>query len=142
MANFLPAGYLNFWHLEFTKLKVLRRLTLRTPLHDALSVLPRNIPGPLSTIESPLFCELALELVTVPVFPDEQDWLHWDQCRKMDKFLDERFADGGCFKLIIRTYWRRNTKVFQSHAKQGFPLLVRRGCIRFDSSLLLGEHGW
>lgn len=94
---------------------------------------------PISTITSPAFCELVLELGGLSSRPDQQHqyWGHWE---RVDEWLKERSATRGDFKLIIRTGKLRDPETFQKHAKEAFPLLASGGCINFEMSPFVEEY--
>lgn len=89
----------------------------------------------LSTITSPVFCEFVLELGKLPSQfsrPSFEHWGHWQD--GIDKLFEKRFAERGDFRLIIRTGKLYDREMFQAHARESFPLLARRDCIRFETS--------
>jgi hypothetical protein len=94
---------------------------------------PEPLLEVLSTITSPVFCELVLELGGHS-YVDEPYSIYQDRWKVIDGYLEERFSDRRDFKMIIRKgesqWWER----FRCHAEECFPLLVRRGCIQFEKS--------
>jgi hypothetical protein len=58
----------------------------------------------------------------------------WGGWKKVDRFLEERFASRGEFSFIIRTSKVDDRESFERQAKEVFPLLVERGCARFEIS--------
>lgn len=90
---------------------------------------------PILTVSSPFFCELVLELGGLPFQlggPSREYRGRWEE---IDRFLERRFAERpGDFKLTIRTRNFLDWENFQIHAKETFPLLESRGCIRFETS--------
>lgn len=114
----------------------LRRLTCRMPTQQAIIVEPDALIRLLSTIMSPIFCEFVLdlklevnELPTYYTLPPSEDWSRWVQ---IDKFLEDRFAKNGPFKVIVRTNKPHNRVIFQSQIRRGFPLLARRKCVHSE----------
>ena len=133
MTTFFLTGPMELCSLEFTEIAVLRRLTLRKVYPQALEV----FVGALSTITSPIFCELVLELDgrscrsnrTYPKL-----WLCW---KKIDKFLEGRFAEQGDFRVVIRTGEIYNWEPFRAHMEKAFPFLAKRGQVGFETSRAL-----
>lgn len=86
----------------------------------------------LSTITSPLFSELVIELDDHPYYFDESPlevWGHWEA---IDEFIAENFAQRGGFRLIIRPKWLDKQENFHSNVMEIFRLSARKGCIRFE----------
>lgn len=121
--------------LDFQAAKVLRRLTLHVTFPQVFFPDTDTLLETLSTITSPDFCEFVLELdkyLSDSDVPNPRHWRHWE---KIDEFLEERFAERGDFRLVVRTRPLSNHEIFQTHVKEGFPLLTRRGCFFFETSL-------
>ena len=131
LVNFLATGGSEFPSFRFTEVTALRRLTFHILLHEVVSA-PEPLLRTLSTITSPVFCELVLEIP--PDFCElaPRDWNGW---KEIDKVLEERFATGKYFRLIIRTRKYPDPGNFQWHMKRVFPLLAGRGLIRFETFL-------
>ena len=120
-----------------SKLKVLRRLTLRMEF-------PRSSVGDFNwlseailTIRSPVFCEFVLELTGPAYLYDCSDsiygcWACWRGWKGVDKFLEERFARRGDFKIVIKTDKLEKPLDFKRHVEVAFPLLAQSECIHFD----------
>lgn len=88
--------------------------------------------GALSTIRSPDFCELVLELGKLPSqFNSRLE--HWGDWGNVDRFFEERWGEREDFRLIIRTGKLYDRETFEAHAKESFPLSTKRGCIRFET---------
>jgi hypothetical protein len=88
----------------------------------------------LLTITSPIFCELVVELRRLPYRLNKPSSEHWGSWGKVDKFLEQRFADRADFKVIFRTDRSVDSRVFQRHAKESFSRLASRECIHFETS--------
>ena len=96
----------------------------------------------LSTITSLAFSEFILDVgsslfesARVPLDAYRQQ--SWDQVdRLLDGFLD-RCPD---FKMVIRADAQRNQDEFRTQAKERFPLIAGRDCIRFETSLAIDEY--
>jgi hypothetical protein len=125
LANFLPVAE-EFKGLTFAGINVLRRLTFRMWFGYMCAYKSDLLLGVLSTIKSPAFCELVLELGG---YLDEPSWVYKDHWKEIERYLEERFSDRRDFKIIIRKGggWRGGG--FRRHAREIFPLLARRGCI-------------
>ena len=126
-------GPMELCSLEFTEITVLRRLTLRMVSPQALDV----FVGALSTITSPVFRELVHEVNgrscrSSRTYPEL--WLCW---KKIDKFLEGRFAEQGDFRVVIRTGELYNREPFRAHMKKAFPFLAKRGQVGFEASRAL-----
>ena len=134
-TNFPPTEDEELGSFYLSQLGDLRRLTIRPILATFVDLAP-EFPL-LLTITSPVFCELVL---VVGKFPPRFNGVRWDLWESIDKFLYERFAKRGGFRLIIRTgecYVQGN---FQRHAMEGFPLLASRRCIHFETYHLTGGY--
>jgi len=128
------ARYSLLYCLKLTKMTVLRRLTCRMPFHLAIIIKADALVGMFSTVKSPFFCEFVLELSALPSQFDARRSEDWGRWRAIDEFLEEKFAKCGDFKVIIRTGERCSQAIFQRCTKEGFPLLVKRGCVYFEGS--------
>ncbi|KAF9781818.1 hypothetical protein BJ322DRAFT_1078578 [Thelephora terrestris] len=122
-------GYQLLKTLKLKEIKDLRRLTIR-PVYLTYSDLAFDFP-PILTITSTTLSELVLELGRLRPSLYEICWGRWG---KTDRFLYQRFAKQGEFRLIIRAGNIYALDAFQRHAKEGFPLLASRGCIYFETS--------
>jgi hypothetical protein len=131
LANFLPAGGEELVGLTFTGINVLRRLTFRMWFSYTSTFRSELLLGVLSTITSPPFCELVLELGGHPRLGKPPSG-YQDPWEEIDKYLEERFTDRGDFKILIKKDGLYGRKSFQRHVKESFPLLARRGCIEFE----------
>jgi hypothetical protein len=90
----------------------------------------------LSTIiASPAFREFTLELYGYSSYFCRQHSMEWGRWKKVDKFLEERFASRGDFSFVIQTGRVDDRETFQRQAREVFPLLVERGCARFEMAL-------
>jgi len=124
-------GYVELQDLDLTQLTVLRRLTFRMAL-PLVPIFERDpFPGVISTITSPAFCELVLELGGVPSHFDGSPSEHWGHWEEIEKVLEEQFARRGGFRLVIRTGKLRGWESFKRHGRETFPLLAAMGCIHF-----------
>ena len=116
--------------LTFTRLRVLRRLTLCMNF----SVVPTFERDPflatLSTITSPLYSELVIELDR-PRF-DKSPLEHWGHWEAIDEFIAENFAQREDFRLIIRPNRLYDQENFQSNAMKSFRLSAKKGCVHFE----------
>jgi hypothetical protein len=130
-ANFPPTGGEEFVGLTFAEINVLRRLTFRMWLSYMSTFEPQLLLRALSTVTSPVFCELVLELGGHP-YLDEPSSVYQDRWQEIDRHLEERFRDRRDFKIIIRKGDSYGWEYFQRHVKEYFPLLARRGCIEFE----------
>ena len=119
--------------LELAGVPALRRLTLRVLFQFFQFPLTNNdaLFRVLSTITSPFFHEFVLEGNVYSAPPKSMGQGYWG---KIDKLLKERFANGGEFNLIIRTDRTSYDVVFRRMVKRAFPLLVERGCVKFETS--------
>lgn len=88
----------------------------------------------LSTITSPAFCELVFELSSGLSRLSEPPLQNRGRWGEVDRLLEERFSNRGDFRFIIRTGQLRNHARFQRYAAKNFPLLLRRGCVHFETS--------
>lgn len=132
-----PPGQAWLCHLKFTEVVVLRRLTIRVMFTRMARFSLGSLP--FSTIASPVFSEFVLELDGLSSHPDPLSPEYWGHWEWIDEFLQGRFADHGDFKLIIRTGKLRDPEIFQGHARNTFPLLASRGCIRFEMTPSIGS---
>ena len=122
--------------LGFEKLPKLRRLTFCFAFPGRYAPFSEHtlLLELLSTITSSIFREFVLE-------PHDRDFdstasrsTHWRYWGTVDEFLEERFSKGGDFKVIIRARdLGYDWETLGTLAAEGFPLLMRRGCIRFDN---------
>ena len=113
---------------------MLRRLTVRVAFgwhtHFSQHTLLLEV---LSTITSPALSEFVLEALDPPSNFIKPPSTHWQRWETVDAFLVERFAQRRDFKVIIKTGGLICDKeALRMDAKEGFPLLARRGCIRFN----------
>jgi hypothetical protein len=131
LANFPPAEGEEFVGLTFAGINDLRRLTFRMWLSHMSTFEPQLLLGAFSTVTSPVFCELVLEL-TGNWYLDDPSWVYQDRWEEIDRHLEERFSDRGDFKIIIRNSDSDGWEYFQRHIKGCFPLLASRGCIEFE----------
>ena len=120
--------------------KVLRRLTFRLAFPHMSSLPFKLTIGALSTIRSPNFCEFVLELGKLPSEFSRSPAEHWGYWGNIDRFFDERWAERGDFKLIIRTGKLYDRETFEAHAKETFPLSTRRGILRFETSYSIDRY--
>ena len=141
MTAFPLTGAMELQYLEFTETTVLRRLTLRMGSPQAFDFALDVFVGALSTITSPIFCELVLELDGRSCRSNRSYPGLWHCWGEIDKFLEERFAEQGDFRVVIRTGKLYNRGAFQAHVKEGFPFLAKRGQIGFETSHLI-EKFW
>ena len=109
---------------------VLRRLTFRTTFHH-LAVLSYS-HSLLSTIVSPVFCELVLEIHGSPSRFEPWRLASWDAWGQSG-YLIEGFARNGDFKLIVRASELSDREELRRQAERAFPLLASRGCIYFET---------
>ena len=112
---------------------VLRRLTLLARFRNGLLGLDNSSLVMLSTIVSPVFCELVLAFDGYP--PEIQSMGGWGLWRDFDKLLEERFASHRDFSLIIIIPREPSgLEGLRMEAERGFPLLADRGCIYLQTS--------
>ena len=133
LANFLPTGTSRLGYLKLTGMTTLHRLTCRAPFKSAI-IRPDLLIELFSTINSPFFCEFVLELATIPSQLEPRYLYLWGHWKEIDEFLEGKFSRRGDFKVIIRAGKTYDQEIFQNFVKGGFPLLVRRGCVRFEKS--------
>lgn len=96
--------------------------------------------GALSTITSPIFSEFVFELGKLPFLLTRPTWELWGHWVEIDQLFEERFAERGEFRLVIRTGKLYDRETFETFAKENFPLLARRGCVSFETSHSLDQH--
>lgn len=118
--------------LNFAKLTVLRRLTLRMEFSQVSTFERDPFLRALSTIASPLFCEFVIELDRPPVHFDRSPLEHWGRWGAIDRFLAGKLAQPGDFRFVIRANRLRDQETFQKHAVESFRLSARKGCIHFE----------
>jgi hypothetical protein len=94
----------------------------------------------MSTISSSLFHEFVLEISRIPVDFCGSYSLYWGEWERIDRFLEKRFATRQNFRLVIRTGELCDKETFEKHAKETFPFMADRGCIRFESSNLIEKY--
>ena len=131
-TNFLPIGSFKQHRPNFTEITLLRRLTVRMPFRQAMTIEPYILLQTLSSIASPVFREFVIELPKLlSQFEDQtlQDWGHWVG---IDKYLEGRFSRHRDFRLTIRTDKPYDQATFQRYARIGFPLMARRRCLHFE----------
>jgi hypothetical protein len=104
------------------KLTVLRQLTLRVIFLEEFTF--SSIPLLILSIPSPVFSVLVLELGRFH-YPSRGHRERWSE---IDRFLEQRYAKHGDFKLVIRCDW----DIYPTAVKETFPLLGSRGCIHFE----------
>jgi hypothetical protein len=136
LAKFLPAADMKLLHIVFTEVTILRRLAFRLKFDPVYPLFGRDaLLGALLTITSPSFCELVLELGgynPCRMHPPRNYLGFWEET---DRFLKEKFAEHGDFRLIIRTGKPSNAReLFERHIGETFPLLSSRGCVRLEYS--------
>lgn len=118
----------------------LRRLTFCVAF-PRVSILSSDLTfEALSTITSLVFCEFVLELGKLPSLFSRPSSEHWGDWEEIDRLLEERFAKRKNFRLIIKTGKLYDRETFQAHARESFPLLARRGCIRFETSHSIDQY--
>lgn len=116
--------------LGLTNITILRRLTCCVACKiNPLDLQYEYFLRTFSTITSPVFRELVLELRGLPYSLSRSPWGQW---RQIDKLLENRFAKRGDFRLIIRTGRFCYEGLFRNDTKRAFPLLESKGCIRFE----------
>lgn len=120
-------------NLRFTEATILHQLTLCMSF-NILFVLDIDILlGVISTITSPVFRELVVELgAHLSQFGGAslQDMECW---REVDKLLEEEFSSRGDFRLTNRTRELQNEAAFQRHARKCFLLLSKGGSVHFEA---------
>ena len=117
-------------------MSVLRRLTFRLTFGHLFNLTGRDPFGILlSTIVSPIFCELVLEFCGkgLPLYQRPLGSL--ELRTDFDSILEEKFARSRDFRLIIRAGKLDNWDFyrFRMQVHQGFPLLAGRGCIYLET---------
>ena len=109
-------------------------MTLRSPQNPSAVVINSDhLPRALSTIVSPSFCELVLEMKNYSTgfdWPSPGGGSRWEE---VDKYLDERFSDRENFKLTIRSTESFNWSTYQGRARDCFPLLASKGRINLET---------
>ena len=124
---------IEFYELRLTKMAVLRRLTLLASFLYGRPHLDRSSLVTLSTIVSPVFCELVLVLDGSP--PEIQSMGASGLWGDFDRFFEERFARHGDLRLIIViSYYPSDWGDLQREVERDFPLLAERGCIYLERS--------
>ena len=78
----------------------------------------------LSTVTSPVFCELVIGLGEDCV--SRQPWRNWFLCKDTDRVLEEQFAAHEDFKLIIRTGGVPDSVTFERDMREAFQLSASR----------------
>ena len=135
---YLPfTGDMQLQGLGLREIEALCRLTLRMTFHQVINFKRGIFVGVLSTITSPVFCVVVLEISKVPPRFDGSSSDHWGSWEEIDELLQNRFARYGSFRLLIRTGELRDPETFQMHAKEAFPLLANRGRVHFETSDLI-----
>ena len=130
MISDLLTGSFTWQYLDLTTIPVLRRLTFRTTFNH-LAYLGYSY-SLFSTIVSPVFCELVLEIHGSP--SRFEPWClasstAWGQ----SGYLLEGFARNGDFRLIIRASEVSDREELGREAERAFPLLASRGCIYLET---------
>ena len=125
-------------YFDLTANVALHQLTLRVAFPNLL-LLPPELEV-LSTVSPPTFREFVLELGKLPSHFSCPSWQHWGDWDDIDKLFAERFAEREDFRLVIRTGKLYDRETLQRHAKERFPLLAERGCIRFETSHLVDQY--
>jgi hypothetical protein len=133
-----PTGQMWLWDLKFTKLKVLRRLTIRVMFTRVSDITFGTLP--IASITSPVFSEFVLELGGLSSHPGGLPPEYWGRWERIDGFFKGRFANHGEFKLVIRTGELHNPETFQRHAKVIFPSLASGGCLHFEMTPSMEKH--
>ena len=96
----------------------------------ALELLPRSM----STISPTVFHGFVLEHGRIPP-PIFVVHIHFTGAnRRIDRFLEKRFASREGFRLVIRKDELFDWETFERHAKETFPFLAGRGYVQFESS--------
>ncbi|KAF9781828.1 hypothetical protein BJ322DRAFT_1078640 [Thelephora terrestris] len=126
------SGSGGYQQLDLTRIEGLRRLAIRPVLHTASQFLP------ILTITSTVFCELVLALGRYRYPIDGTLWGHWTE---IDKFLYERFAQHGPFRVVVKAGNLSVLGTFRRHADEAFPLLASRGYIHFEVCPLI-DKAW
>lgn len=134
------AGFVDLRYLNFTQLTLLRVLTFRVVLPQGSILRHGPLLRAVSTIASPVFRELVLELGGLPSHTNRSPSNYWGQWAETDRFLEERYAGCGDFKLVLRTGKLRDRETFQAHTEETFPLLAKRGCIHFETSEFVEKY--
>ena len=133
LANFPPIGYLQMHNLKLSQPLVLRRLALRMMFCQLSRFSLELIPRVIKTISSPVFCEFVLELGALPSPFDGPSSVYWGGWGRIDRFLDNQFANRKDFRFIVRTDKLCDRETFERHAKKTFSFLENRGCIHFET---------
>ena len=128
------------YYLNYTENVVLRQLIFRVAFPHVSTLSFESTLGGLSTIMSLAFREFVLELGKLPSQFNRSSSEHWGYWDEVDKLFEERFAKRGDFRVVIRTGKLYDRETFQTHAKENFLLLTRRGCIRFETSHSIDQH--
>ena len=140
MTNPLRTGFVELKDIWFTGITALRRLTFRVAFPQVFINTPDHLLRVLSSIASPIFCELVLEIGVLPPRFDKQSSMYWGRWEEIDGLLKKRFAKFGNFKLTIRTGDVDDRGTFQRHVKEAFPLLAKGEHIHFETSHLIEKY--
>ena len=138
-ANLLT-GNVQLAYLDYAENAVLHRLTFRVPFSHVPALPVKLTATTFPTITSLLFREFVLELGKLPSQFTQSSSKHWGPWDKIDRFFDEKFAEGADFKVVIRTGKLYDRETFQTHAKERFPLSARRGWIKFETSYSIDQY--
>ena len=118
----------------FTEFTVLRRFTIRLRFLNLHGFNRRALFAALSTITSPVFCELELEICVLPSRFTKPSWVYWSGWEEVAEFLEELFGAREDFKLIVTTGKLHDRETFHRHVNEIFPSWADRGRIHFKIS--------
>jgi hypothetical protein len=140
LENLTIAFYFTGAHrLSLLSLVITGRLAKFLPAEMTFCMCPHHVTDSelllrvLSTVTSPVFCELVLELGG-PSDPYGHQSIFRDRWRVLDGCLEERLSDRRDFKIIIREGLGWCKGEFRRHAKEMLPLLARQECIVYTVS--------
>ena len=135
LVNFPLTEHIQFLTLIFAGLTVLRRLTIRLEFDLSQCMFSYHpLTMALSTVASPVFCELVIGLGEDCV--TRQPWRNWFLWKDTDRVLEEQFSTHEDFQLIIRTGGDPDSVTFERDMREAFQLSANRGGgrIRFEKS--------
>jgi hypothetical protein len=132
-VDFPTTGYPRLLHLTLAELTVLRRLTFRMAFSQVSNFRWDLLLRVLSTIVSPIFYEFVLELREPPSIFGRALSEHWERWKDIDALLEERFAEHGDFRFVVRTDKLHDRATFQRRVKKSLPFLARRECVHFET---------
>ena len=136
MYRFTSPGWPELGTFWFQENESLRSIVVHIPPPDLSRLAMMSLRKSLSTITSPAFSELVLDLGSPPSEPIQ---LPFDTHRRgnwegVDRLLNGFLDQCPDFKLVIRADAQCNRGEFRARAKERFPLMAGRDRIRFETS--------